>query len=70
MIHSCGSIYRLLPDMIEAGFDVLNPVQTGATDMDAARLKEEFGDQMVFWGGGIDTQKTLPFAIPSPKIRR
>ena len=61
MIHSCGSIYKLLPDFIEAGFDVLNPVQTGAADMDPKRLKAEFGDQIVFWGGGIDTQKTLPF---------
>ena len=40
---------------------MLNPVQTGAVDMDPARLKEEFGDQLVFWGGGVDTQKTLPF---------
>lgn len=61
LIHSCGSIYKLLPDFIEAGFDVLNPVQTGAADMAPKRLKEEFGDQIVFWGGGIDTQKTLPF---------
>jgi uroporphyrinogen-III decarboxylase len=61
MIHSCGSIYRLLPDFIDAGFDVLNPVQTGAAEMDPHRLKAEFGDQLVFWGGGIDTQKTLPF---------
>jgi hypothetical protein len=61
MIHSCGSIYRLLPDFIEAGFDVLNPVQTGAAEMDPQRLKDEFGDRIVFWGGGIDTQKTLPF---------
>jgi hypothetical protein len=61
LIHSCGSIYKLLPDMIEAGFDVLNPVQTGAADMDPQRLKDEFGDQVVFWGGGIDTQRTLPF---------
>jgi hypothetical protein len=61
MIHSCGSIYRLLPDFIEAGFDILNPVQTGAAEMDPRRLKDEFGDQIVFWGGGVDTQKTLPF---------
>jgi hypothetical protein len=61
MIHSCGSIYKLLPDFIDAGFDILNPVQTGAAEMDPARLKAEFGDQIVFWGGGIDTQKTLPF---------
>jgi hypothetical protein len=61
LIHSCGSIYRLLPDFIDAGFDILNPVQTGAAEMDPRRLKDEFSDQIVFWGGGIDTQKTLPF---------
>lgn len=61
MIHSCGSIYRLLPDFIEAGFDILNPVQTGAAEMDPLRLKQQFGDKIVFWGGGVDTQKTLPF---------
>lgn len=64
MIHSCGSIYQLLPDLIDAGFDVLNPVQTGAAEMDPARLKAEFGERIVFWGGGIDTQKTLPFGTP------
>jgi hypothetical protein len=64
LIHSCGSIYRLLPDMIEAGFDILNPVQTGAAEMDPQRLKDEFGNRIVFWGGGIDTQKTLPFGTP------
>ena len=64
-IHSCGSIYRLLPDIVYAGFDILNPVQTSAADMDAARLKAEFGDRVTFWGGGIDTQKTLPFGSPA-----
>lgn len=63
-IHSCGSISRLLPDIVDAGFDVLNPVQTSAADMDPARLKTEYGDQLTFWGGGIDTQKTLPFGTP------
>ncbi|MCJ7701197.1 MAG: hypothetical protein MUO62_06405 [Anaerolineales bacterium] len=63
-IHSCGSIYRLIPDFIEAGFDILNPVQTSAADMDPARLKSAFGEQIVFWGGGIDTQQTLPFGSP------
>jgi hypothetical protein len=63
-IHSCGSIYQLIPDLIEAGFDVLNPVQCSAAEMDPKRLKEEFGDQLVFWGGGVDTQKTLPFGTP------
>ena len=63
-IHSCGSIYKLIPDMIEAGFDVLNPVQCSAADMDPKRLKDEFGKDLVFWGGGVDTQKTLPFGTP------
>jgi len=63
-IHSCGGIYPLIPDMIEAGFDVLNPVQCSAEGMDPKRLKEEFGDHLVFWGGGVDTQKTLPFGTP------
>jgi uroporphyrinogen-III decarboxylase len=63
-IHCCGSIYKLLPDMIEAGFDILNPVQCSAADMDPVRLKKEFGDVLVFWGGGVDTQQTLPFGTP------
>jgi hypothetical protein len=60
-IHSCGSVRALIPDFIEAGFDVLNPVQTAAASMDPRELKEEFGDAVVFWGGGVDTQRTLPF---------
>ncbi|MBW8016510.1 MAG: methyltransferase [Planctomycetes bacterium] len=68
-IHSCGGIYPLIPDMIEAGFDVLNPVQCSATDMDPVRLKKEFGSDLVFWGGGVDTQKTLPFGTPEEVYR-
>ncbi len=68
-IHSCGSVYRLIPDFIEAGFDILNPVQTSAADMDPARLKERYGEQISFWGGGIDTQRTLPFGTPQ-EVRR
>ena len=60
-IHSCGSIIDLIPDMLDAGFDVLNPVQTAATGMDPVVLKKRFGDRVVFWGGGVDTQRTLPF---------
>ena len=60
-MHSCGSIYKLIPDFIESGFDILNPVQCSASDMNASRLKKEFGDKITFWGGGVDTQKTLPF---------
>jgi uroporphyrinogen-III decarboxylase len=59
--HSCGSVRRFIPAMIEAGFDILNPVQCSATGMDAQELKQEYGDRLVFWGGGIDTQKVLPF---------
>ncbi len=63
-IHSCGSIQPLIPDIIEAGFDILNPVQTSATNMDPAELKARFGDQVTFWGGGVDTQHALPFGTP------
>jgi uroporphyrinogen-III decarboxylase len=59
--HSCGSIIDILDDMIEAGVDIINPVQCSAANMDPAALKEKFGKRIVFWGGGIDTQKTLPF---------
>jgi hypothetical protein len=59
--HSCGSIIEILDDLIEAGVDIINPVQCSAANMDPAILKEKFGKKIVFWGGGIDTQKTLPF---------
>jgi uroporphyrinogen-III decarboxylase len=62
--HCCGSVYHLLPLFIEAGVDILNPVQCSAAEMDPARLKREFGHRIVFWGGGVDTQKTLPFGTP------
>ena len=67
--HCCGSVYHLLPSFIEAGVDILNPVQCSAANMDPARLKREFGDRLVFWGGGVDTQKTLPFGTPD-EVRR
>ena len=67
-IHSCGSVARLYPDFIEAGFDIFNPVQTSAAGMDPATLAAQFGDQITFWGGGVDTQDTLPFGSPE-KIR-
>ena len=63
-IHTCGSIMPLIADLIEAGFDVLNPVQTSAANMDPAELKARFGTQLAFWGGGVDTQHTLPFGTP------
>ncbi len=58
-IHSCGGIYDLIPDLIDAGFDIFNPVQISAKGMDPNKLKREFGKDIVFWGGGVDTQKTL-----------
>ena len=62
--HCCGSIYPLIPELIEAGFDILNPVQWTAKNMDPKALKKEFGQNIVFWGGGVNTQKTLPFGTP------
>ena len=58
-LHTCGSVYALIPDLIEAGVDIFNPVQIGAAGMEPARLKREFGRHLVFWGGGCDTQTTL-----------
>jgi hypothetical protein len=63
-LHSCGSIYHLIPHMIEAGVDILNPIQTSAANMEPERLKKEFGGKIVFWGGGCDTQSILPKASP------
>jgi hypothetical protein len=64
-IHSCGSIWKLLDDIVDAGFDALNPVQTSAVGMEPVALKERYGDRITFWGGGIDTQHTLPFGTPA-----
>ena len=64
-IHSCGSIMSIIPDILDSGFDILNPVQTSAVNMDPSELKQKFGSQAVFWGGGIDTQRTLPFGTPA-----
>ncbi|MCD6505677.1 methyltransferase [Candidatus Poribacteria bacterium] len=63
-LHTCGSVYEFIPDFIEMGVDILNPVQVSARDMDTARLKREFGRYITFWGGGCDTQKVLPFGTP------
>jgi uroporphyrinogen-III decarboxylase len=68
-IHSCGSVYQFLPDFIAAGFDILNPVQCSAAEMDAPRLKHQFGRSLVFWGGGVDTQKTMAFGAPDQVYR-
>jgi uroporphyrinogen-III decarboxylase len=64
-MHSCGSIWHLLDDIVDAGFDVLNPVQTSAAGMDPAALKDRYGERLTFWGGGIDTQRILPFGTPA-----
>jgi hypothetical protein len=62
--HCCGGCEPLIEGFIEAGYDVLNPVQTSAQGMDPALLVEKYGDRIVFWGGGVDTQQTLPFGTP------
>jgi uroporphyrinogen decarboxylase len=64
-IHSCGSIYKLIPDLIEAGFEILNPVQTNSRDMEPVRLKKEFGASVAFWGGGADTRSVLNQGTPA-----
>ena len=63
-IHSCGSVWALVDDFINAGFDVLNPVQCSAARMNPFDLKSKFGNRITFWGGGVDTQATLPFGSP------
>ena len=64
-LHSCGSIRALLPDLIEAGYDIINPVQTTCLGMDAAGLKSDFGKDICFWGGGCDTRTVLPTGTPA-----
>ena len=63
--HSCGAVKDFVEEFIEAGFDILNPVQLSAAGMDPKELKNRFGERIVFWGGGVDTQKTLPFGKPA-----
>ncbi len=63
-LHCCGGVYQLIPDLIEAGVEILNPVQTGARHMEPERLKREFGGDLTFWGGGCDTQELLPHGTP------
>ncbi len=65
MLHSCGSIYTLLPHLIEAGFEIINPVQTSAHDMEPEKLKREFGRDICFWGGGCDTRRVLNRGTPA-----
>jgi uroporphyrinogen decarboxylase len=69
LLHCCGGVRELLPDLIDAGLDAINPVQISCRGMDAAGLKRDFGDALAFWGGGCDTQTVLPHASPD-EIRR
>jgi uroporphyrinogen decarboxylase len=64
MLHCCGAVRALLPDLIDAGLDAINPVQISCRGMDAAGLKRDFGGDLAFWGGGCDTQSVLPSASP------
>lgn len=64
-LHSCGSIYRLLPDLIDAGFEIINPVQITAAEMAPEKLKAEFGSDITFWGGGCDTRQVLNRGTPT-----
>lgn len=64
MFHSCGNVRPIIPDLIEMGVDILNPVHIAATGMEPVQLKKDFGNDIVFWGGGIDTQKVLPSGTP------
>jgi len=68
-MHNCGAIYPLIPSLIEMGVDILNPVQITARGMDPRRLKAEFGDRLVFWGGACDCQHTLTFGTPQQVAR-
>jgi uroporphyrinogen decarboxylase len=63
-LHSCGSVRRFIPDLIEIGVDILNPIQVAAADMNPAALKREYGKDLTFWGGGCDTQRVLTFGTP------
>ena len=62
--HSCGAIAELIPDLIESGIDILNPVQVSAAGMDTKELKRKFGKNLTFYGGGVDTQHVLPHGTP------
>ena len=62
--HSCGAVEKFVPSFLEAGFDILNPVQCSAAGMAAETLKQKYGRDLVFWGGGVDTQQVLPFGTP------
>jgi len=61
MFHSCGNVRPLIPDFIDMGVDILNPVHINASGMEPDKLKRDFGKDIVFWGGGVDTQKVLAY---------
>ena len=63
--HSCGAVELLMSHFIESGFDIINPVQINASGMDPRKLKEKYGDKLVFWGGGVDTQGAFAFGTPA-----
>ena len=63
-LHSCGSVYELIPYLIDAGLDILNPVQTTTTNMEPEKIKKEFGEHITFWGGGCNTRDVLPVKTP------
>lgn len=69
LLHVCGAVRQIIPDLIEIGVDAINPVQTSAAGMDPTELKREFGRDLTFWGGGLDTQQVLPFESPEA-VRR
>lgn len=62
--HSCGAVAKFIPSLIECGFDILNPVQCSAAGMEPEMLKQTYGREIVFWGGGVDTQQVLPYGTP------
>jgi len=65
MFHSCGNVRSMIPDFIEMGIDIINPVHIKASGMEPHQLKMDFGRDIVFWGGGVDTQKILPYGTVS-----
>lgn len=65
MFHSCGNVRSMIPDFIEMGIDIINPVHINAFGMEPYQLKKDFGKDIVFWGGGVDTQKILPYGTVS-----
>ncbi len=71
--HGCGAVSELIPDLIDLGFDIINPVQVSAAGMNTKKLKQEYGQDITFWGGGVDTQRVLPFGSPedvSAEVKR